>query len=101
NLTYTVDPNDLNDDNLEVYDGLVLFSDLDSLSSDQIAAVENFVEDGSGLITLGVDPDDSPAWYREAIGRQAAADRVPDHATSDSARWFVKGNGRIFHTAYG
>lgn len=92
NLTYTVDRNDLNDNNLDVYDGLILFSGLDSLSSNQIDAVEDFVEDGKGLITLGMDPANSPAWYREMIS---------GGESTDSALRVTKGSGRIFHTANG
>ncbi len=101
NLTYTVDRDDLNEDNLDRYDGIILFSQLDSLSSDQASALEDFVKDGSGLIALGADPANGPAWYVEAINGQPSTDSVSGSETADSALRIGKGSGRIFHTAYG
>lgn len=101
NLTYTNNRNDLNEDNLEPYDGVILFSQLDSLSSDQANAVEGFVKGGGGLIALGLDPANGPEWYVEAVKGQLAADGGSANEATDSALRVEKGSGRIFHTTYG
>jgi len=101
NLTYTSDRDDLNEDDLAQYDGVILFSRLDSLSTDQADAVENFVDDGNGLIVLGADAANAPAWYVEAINEPPTANGVSGVETADSALRVVKGSGRIFHATYG
>src|SRR5690606_15914062 len=71
NLTYTAHREDLSKENLGLYDGVVLFSLLDSLSTNQAGAVQDFVDGGSGLIVLGSDPANWPAWYVEALNGQS------------------------------
>jgi hypothetical protein len=52
NLTYTVELNDLNRENLSHYDGLIIYANHDSLSISQENAMKEFVESGKGLIPL-------------------------------------------------
>jgi hypothetical protein len=49
NMSYTVDPNDLNPENLKKYDGLIIYANHDSLSPSQESAMKAFVEGGKGL----------------------------------------------------
>jgi len=92
NLTYTTDWNDLNDDNLNQYDGLVLFSRVDSMPGDKINTLENFVEKGKGLVALAVEP---PLSEGELLREDSG------NSNLDSSRRMVKGKGRIFHTPHG
>jgi hypothetical protein len=44
NMSYTVDPNDINPENLKKYDGLIIYANHDSLSPSQESAMKAFVE---------------------------------------------------------
>jgi len=72
NLTYTVDLNDLNAENLAKYDGLVIYANHDSLSPAQEQAMKGFVEGGKGLIPLHSASGcfKNSAWYIKTIGGQ-------------------------------
>jgi putative membrane-bound dehydrogenase-like protein len=52
NITYTTEPDDLNDANLKLYDGLIVYANHDSISKSQEAALLNFVRSGKGFIPL-------------------------------------------------
>lgn len=52
NITFTSDPNDLNEKNLEYYDGLIVYANHDTISSSQEKALLNFVRGGKGFIPL-------------------------------------------------
>jgi putative membrane-bound dehydrogenase-like protein len=52
NITYTTEPDDLNEKNLEHYDGLILYANYDTISSSQEKALLNFVRRGKGFIPL-------------------------------------------------
>jgi len=91
NLTYTADWNDLNEANIDRYDGIVLFSRVDSISSDQENTLDDFVKGGKGLIAIGVKPPISGDVVEGDAGNAAA----------DSADRMTKGRGRIFHTPHG
>jgi uncharacterized protein len=52
NFQYTVDPNDLNSDNLAHYDALLVYANHDSISSSQEKALLDFVNSGGGFIPL-------------------------------------------------
>jgi type 1 glutamine amidotransferase len=52
NITYTTNPDDLNDDILSRYDGLVLYANYDSISASQEKALLKFVRSGKGFIPL-------------------------------------------------
>jgi putative membrane-bound dehydrogenase-like protein len=52
NITYTVNPDDLNDSVLNNYDGLILYANYDTISTPQEKALLNFVRSGKGFIPL-------------------------------------------------
>ncbi len=72
NVTYTVDLNDLNSENLNKYDGLIIYANYDSLSASQEQALKAFVEGGKGLIPLhsACGCFKNSAWYLKTIGGQ-------------------------------
>ncbi|MET4083752.1 putative membrane-bound dehydrogenase-like protein [Pedobacter sp. UYP30] len=75
NLTYTTDLNDLNEENLAKYDGLIIYANHDSIAPSQEAALKNFVENGKGLIPLHSASGcfHNSEWYIKAIGGQFAS----------------------------
>jgi uncharacterized protein len=72
NMSYTVDPKDLNTENLSKYDGLIIYANHDSLSPSQEAAMKAFVEGGKGLIPLhsAAGCFRNSEWYIKTIGGQ-------------------------------
>ncbi|MFC3199078.1 PVC-type heme-binding CxxCH protein [Parapedobacter deserti] len=92
NLTYTIDGDDWNERYLNQYDGVILFSQLDSTSNGQRDALDDFVRGGKGLIALGIEPP---------VQGEASPENATGSASTDSARRMVRGKGRIFHTPYG
>ncbi|RPD51324.1 PVC-type heme-binding CxxCH protein [Paracnuella aquatica] len=52
NISYTTDPNDLNDEVLSHYDGLILYANHDSITAPQEKALLNFVRSGKGFIPI-------------------------------------------------
>ena len=52
NITYTTDPNDMNEANLKNFDGLVLYANHDAITKGQENALLNFVKSGKGFIPL-------------------------------------------------
>ncbi|OLY92644.1 putative membrane-bound dehydrogenase domain-containing protein [Cnuella takakiae] len=52
NISYTTNPDDLNDDLLARYDGLILYANHDSITASQEKALLNFVRKGKGFIPL-------------------------------------------------
>lgn len=52
NISYTIDPNDLNEENLQHYDGLIVYANHDTISRSQEEALIGFVKSGKGLIAL-------------------------------------------------
>ncbi len=52
NITYTTDPNDLNEKTLANYDGLLLYANYDSITPSQEKALLDFVKGGKGFIPL-------------------------------------------------
>lgn len=90
NMTYTVDLNDINPENLKKYDGLIIYANHDSLSPAQESAMKTFVEGGKGLIPLHSASGcfRNSGWYIKTIGGQFASHKVgsfkntilkPDH----------------------
>jgi len=51
-VTYTEDPDDLNEENLALYDGLMLYANHDSITLDQESALLDFVKNGKGFIPV-------------------------------------------------
>ena len=52
NITYTTEPNDLNEKNLEKFDGLIVYANYDTISPSQEKALLHFVRSGKGFIPL-------------------------------------------------
>jgi len=52
NISYTTDPNDLNDENLAKYDGLMIYANHDTISPSQEKALLNYVKSGKGFIPV-------------------------------------------------
>lgn len=75
NLTYTETTADLNSENLNKYDGLVIYANHEYLSPDQEAAMKAFVEGGKGLIPLhsATGCFKNSDWYITTIGGQFAS----------------------------
>jgi putative membrane-bound dehydrogenase-like protein len=78
NMSYTVDLNDLNPENLKKYDGLIIYANHDSLSPNQESAMKAFVEGGKGLIPLHSASGcfRNSAWYIKTIGGQFASHKT-------------------------
>ncbi|MEZ0483725.1 PVC-type heme-binding CxxCH protein [Fibrella aquatica] len=89
NLTYTTDLNDLNEENLSRYDGLVIYANHDSLSPSQEQAMKTFVEGGKGLIPLHSASGcfKNSVWYINTIGGQ-----FKSHKTGSIAEIIVNKN---------
>ncbi|QCR21170.1 PVC-type heme-binding CxxCH protein [Pontibacter sp. SGAir0037] len=72
NLTYTQSLEDINEDNLSKYDGLVIYANHDNISPAQEKALQKFVEGGKGLIPLhsAAGCFKNSEWYLKTIGGQ-------------------------------
>jgi putative membrane-bound dehydrogenase-like protein len=70
NLTYTTSPDDLNEENLEKYDGLIIYANHDEITSPQEKSLRDFVEGGKGLIPLhsAAGCFRNSDWYINTIG---------------------------------
>ena len=84
NLTYTVDLNDLNPENLAKYDGLIIYANHDNLSPAQEQAMKAFVEEGKGLIPLHSASGcfKNSDWYIKTIGGQFKSHGTGSFATT-------------------
>jgi putative membrane-bound dehydrogenase-like protein len=52
NITYTTDPNDLNETTLSKYDGLMIYANYDTISKSQEKALLQYVKSGKGFIPI-------------------------------------------------
>jgi putative membrane-bound dehydrogenase-like protein len=52
NITYTEDVNDLNTDNLDLYDGLIVYANHESIKAAQEKSLLNFVSEGNAFIPI-------------------------------------------------
>lgn len=52
NISYTTDPDDLNENKLSLYDGLIVYANYDTIKATQEKALLNFVRQGKGFIPL-------------------------------------------------
>ncbi len=70
NVTYTVDLNDLNTENLNKFDALVIYSNHDTISTAQEAALKGFVEGGKGLVPIHCAAGcfRNSDWYINTVG---------------------------------
>ncbi len=87
NITYTEETQDLNPENLEKYDGLMIYANQTRLEPDQEAAMKAFVEGGKGLIPIHSASFmfHNSDWYINAVGAQ-----FKSHGTGDFTAHIVK-----------
>jgi uncharacterized protein len=52
NITFTTEPDDLNEKNLKKYDGLIVYANHDTISASQASALLDFVRSGKGFIPI-------------------------------------------------
>lgn len=52
NITYTTNPEDLNENTLKEYDGLILYANYDSITAPQEKALLDFVQGGKGFLPI-------------------------------------------------
>jgi uncharacterized protein len=52
NITFTTEPDDLNEKNLKKFDGLIVYANHDTISTSQAAALLDFVRNGKGFIPI-------------------------------------------------
>ncbi len=80
NLSYTVDTNDLNAENLSKYDGLIIYSNYNTISAAKEKAIKDFVEGGKGLIPLHSASAcfTNSAWYTQTVGAQFKSHKTGD-----------------------
>ncbi|SEI93137.1 putative membrane-bound dehydrogenase domain-containing protein [Cyclobacterium xiamenense] len=80
NLTYTADPEDLNAENLRLYDGLMIYANHDEITADQEKALKNYVEGGKALIPIHSASFcfRNSDWFVETVGGQFSS-----HGTGD------------------
>ncbi|MGI8633891.1 MAG: ThuA domain-containing protein, partial [Segetibacter sp.] len=109
NITYTNDPNDMNEANLKNFDGLVLYANYDEITKDQEKALLSFVKGGKGFIPLHC----ASYCFRnsdevvEMIGGQFSTHKVdsfpaviikPDHPVMKGINAFVTKDETYVHT---
>ncbi|WP_417281685.1 PVC-type heme-binding CxxCH protein [Algoriphagus aquatilis] len=72
NLTYTTDLNDLNEEVLYNYDGLMIYANHDSISASQEAALKDYVQSGKALIPVHSASwcFRNSDWYVKTVGGQ-------------------------------
>jgi putative membrane-bound dehydrogenase-like protein len=80
NLTYTTDLNDLNSVTLNNYDGLMIYANHDSISSEQESALKSYVQSGKALIPIHSASFcfQNSDWFIGAVGGQFST-----HGTGD------------------
>jgi putative membrane-bound dehydrogenase-like protein len=72
NLTYTSNPDDLNEETLNNYDGLMIYANHDSISSAQESALKDYIQSGKALIPIHSASFcfQNSDWYISAVGGQ-------------------------------
>lgn len=109
NITYTTDPDDMNEAYLKNFDGLVLYANYDSITKNQEKALLNFVKGGKGFIPLHC----ASYCFRnsdevvEMIGGQFSSHKVdsfpaviikPEHPVMKGINAFVTKDETYVHT---
>ncbi len=109
NITYTTDPNDMNEAYLKNFDGLVLYANYDTITKDQEKSLLNFVKGGKGFIPLHCASycfRNSPEVV-EMIGGQFSSHKVdsfpaviikPEHPVMKGINAFVTKDETYVHT---
>jgi putative membrane-bound dehydrogenase-like protein len=84
NVTYTTSMDDLNTNNLSKYDGLIIYSNHDSISPSQEAALKSFVEGGKGLIPIHSASGcfRNSEWYIKTVGAQYLSETTGNFTAS-------------------
>jgi len=69
NLTYTKDLKDMNSEYLKKYDGVILLVNDQDLDSEQSSALEDYLEDGHGLVSLNSSANSflEVDWYKNLV----------------------------------
>lgn len=72
NLTYTTDLGDLNEETLNDYDGLMIYANHETISTNQEAALKSYVQSGKALIPVHSASFcfQNSDWYISAVGGQ-------------------------------
>jgi putative membrane-bound dehydrogenase-like protein len=80
NLTYTADPNDLSEEVLRNYDGIMIYANHEQITPDQEKALKSFVEGGKAFIPLHSASFcfQNSDWFISAVGGQFST-----HGTGD------------------
>ena len=78
NMTYTADTNDLTDENLKKYDGLIIYANYNTISPAKEKALKDFVQGGKGLIPIHSASAcfGNSAWYIQAVGGKFKSHRT-------------------------
>lgn len=87
NFTYTSDPNDLNAETLNMYDGIMIYANHNEITPAQEAALKAYVESGKGFIPIHSASYcfRNSDWYVAAVGGQ-----FKSHGTGDFTVDIVK-----------
>jgi len=87
NITYTEDTKDLTPENLEKYDGLMIYANQVQLAPEEEAAIKAFVEGGKGLIPIHSASFmfHNSDWYISTVGAQ-----FKSHGTGEFTAEIVK-----------
>jgi putative membrane-bound dehydrogenase-like protein len=80
NLTYTTDLTDLNEVTLNNYDGLMIYSNHESITPEQEAALKSYVQSGKALIPIHSASFcfKNSDWYIQAVGGQFSTHETGD-----------------------
>jgi putative membrane-bound dehydrogenase-like protein len=72
NLTYTTDLEDLNEETLNNYDGLMIYANHEAISPEQESALKSYIQSGKALIPIHSASFcfQNSDWYIEAVGGQ-------------------------------
>ncbi|MEX2567924.1 MAG: PVC-type heme-binding CxxCH protein [Cyclobacteriaceae bacterium] len=95
NLSYTADPDDLNEENLRLYDGLMIYANHDEITAEQEKALKDYVEGGKALIPLHSASFcfRNSDWFVETVGGQFSSHGTGDFTATitDPAHPIMKG----------
>jgi putative membrane-bound dehydrogenase-like protein len=109
NLTYTSNPDDLNEETLNNYDGLMIYANHDSISSAQESALKDYIQSGKALIPIHSASFcfQNSDWYISAVGGQFSTHGTevfsakivkPEHPAMKGLTEFESWDERYVHT---
>ncbi len=110
NLTYTDDPNDLDLDYLNQFDGIAIYANHDEITPEQESALRQYVESGKGFIPLHSASFcfRNSDWYVSAVGGQFKSHGTgeftvdiiaPDHPVMKDVAVFETWDETYLHTS--